>query len=74
MDEAGHSGLPSRHDLRAALERLEAALARHERALRERLEAGLEVVPPMRRSVELLRDEADRLRALLLAYGEPPRA
>jgi len=56
----------SREEMRNALLRLEEALARHEAQLaavrQEREDAALQV---LRRSVALMRQEADRLRSLV---------
>jgi hypothetical protein len=67
MYESGHSGVPSREDIRQALCRLEEALARHEGQLPP--EGGGDLpLEVLHRSVRLLREEADRLR-ILLAQG-----
>ena len=62
MYESGHS--PSVEELRRALRRLEAALAEHE--LRPAEGGGLDgIAHASRHALELMREEADRLRALL---------
>lgn len=65
MYGTGHSERPSRMQLLAALEQLEAAVARHERLVREALGCGLKAPAHVRRSLEMLREEADHLRLLL---------
>jgi hypothetical protein len=62
MYESGHS--PSVEELRHALRRQEAALAEHDLRLAEG--GGLDgIAHALRRGVDLMREEADRLRALL---------
>lgn len=65
MYGSGHSDSPSRRELLDALERVEAAHARHDRGMREAISAGQEVPLQVRRNVQMLLDEVDRLRALL---------
>ena len=66
MDESGQSEIPSREDMRKALARLEEALARH---AQEAPLAGSDATHPalqaVQRSVQIMRLEAERLRALL---------
>lgn len=57
--------MPSRRELLDALERVEAAHARHDRGMREALLAGEAVPLQVRRSVQMLLDEVGRLRGLL---------
>jgi hypothetical protein len=64
MYESGHS--PSVEELRHALRRLDAALAEHHRLLSDGLGPDAMAVA-LRRDMALLREEADRLRALLAA-------
>ena len=62
MYESGHS--PSVEDIRHALRRLDAALAAHHRLLAD--EDGAEgLAGALRRDLDRMRQEADRLRALL---------
>jgi hypothetical protein len=65
MYESGHSGFPSREDIRQALRRVEEALARHARHLPAESGAADPPLQILQRSVGLLREEADRLRTLL---------
>jgi Mg/Co/Ni transporter MgtE len=65
MYESGQSAAPSRRELLAALERVEAAHARHERGLRDAIRAAEEVPSQVRRNVQMLLDEANRLRRML---------
>lgn len=65
MYESGHSGVPSREDIRQALRRLEEALARHESHLPPESQDVDLPLQMLHRSVRLLREEADRLRTLL---------
>ncbi|HEX7891840.1 MAG TPA: hypothetical protein VF522_21010 [Ramlibacter sp.] len=62
MYESGHS--PSAEELRRALRRLEAALAEHDlRMAQDRGTDGIALA--LRRDLDLMREEAGRLRALL---------
>jgi hypothetical protein len=65
MYESGQSDLPSREELRGALARLEEALARHAREEPLTPDADHLALQALRRSVEIMRAEAQRLRALL---------
>ena len=66
MYESGQSEIPSREEMRKALARLEEALARH---AQEDPLAGPDAAHPalqaLQRSVQIMRSEAERLRALL---------
>ena len=66
MYESGQSGVLPREDLRRSLLRLKDALARQEAALPP-IGHGAEsaMLQVLRRSVALMREEADRLRLLL---------
>lgn len=62
MYESGHS--PAMEELRHALQRLDAALAEHHRRLSEGGgDQGMERA--LRRDLQIMREEADRLRAEL---------
>jgi hypothetical protein len=64
MCETGHS--ETRDELRLALLQLEEALARHEgQAAATRDDRGDPALQVLRRSVGLMRQEAERLRAML---------
>ena len=66
MYESGQSEPRSRQEMRDALMRLDEALARH--AAQEQVaaaDAGDPALQVLRRSVQLMRLEAERLRALL---------
>lgn len=66
MCDSGHS--EAKEDVRAALQRLEEALARHEEQAASATASGEDSDPSLQvlqRSVVLMRQEADRLRALL---------
>ena len=64
MCETGHSG--TREDMRSALRRLEEALARHERHLVHSADHPADLsLDVLRRSVQLMKQEADRLRRML---------
>jgi hypothetical protein len=68
MYESGQSQTPSREDMRKALARLEEALARH--AQEEQFAESDPADPALqglRRSMQIMRAEAERLR-VLLAY------
>ena len=66
MYESEHSGALPREELRRALLRLTDALARHEAALPAEGEAvESATLQVLRRSVALMRQEAERLRRLL---------
>jgi hypothetical protein len=66
MDESGHSEPCSREEMRSALRRLEEALARHERQLAPVAQDASNLpLQVLRRSVAVMREEADRLRSLL---------
>ncbi|MBK6004965.1 hypothetical protein JJB11_02570 [Ramlibacter ginsenosidimutans] len=66
MYESGQSDIPSREEMRKALARLDEALARH---AKEVPLAGSDAADPaleaLQRSVQIMRLEAERLRALL---------
>jgi hypothetical protein len=66
MYEFGHSQNPAREEMRQALARLEEALARH---AQEEVLADSDAEDPalqaLQRSVQIMRSEAERLRALL---------
>lgn len=65
MYESGHKQRPTREELRAALARVEEALARHE-PVQADPDGGEDVaLSVLRRSVQLLKEEADRLRRAL---------
>lgn len=65
MYESGHSSVPSPEEIRQALRRLEDALARHESHLPPESQDADPPLQILHRSVRLLREEAERLRALL---------
>lgn len=66
MCESEHSGALPREDIHRALLRLKDALARHEAELPPVTHAAeSEMLQVLRRSVALMRQEADRLRSLL---------
>lgn len=63
MYESGHSS--SAEDVQAALRRLEAALSVHEREVEGADDAEPGALTALRQHLELMRDEASRLRHLL---------
>jgi hypothetical protein len=71
MSESVHSTLPSREELRAALRRLEEVLARHRAHLphADADHAGDRILHLLRRCMNLMQQEAERLRALLALQG-----
>jgi hypothetical protein len=68
MYESGQSQTPSREDMRKALARLEEALARHaqeEQFAESESDPADPALQGLRRSMQIMRAEAERLRALL---------
>jgi hypothetical protein len=66
MCETGHS--ETREDMRSALRRLEEALASHQRHLAGTADDPADLsLQVLRRSVQLMQQEADRLRRVLAA-------
>lgn len=63
MYESGHSS--GAEDVQAALRRLEAVLSLHEREIEGAADAEPAARAALRRHLDLMRDEASRLRQLL---------
>lgn len=63
MYERGHS--PSADDVEAALRRLDAVLSRHESEVESAKGHEPPALAALRRHLDLMRDEAERLRSLL---------
>jgi hypothetical protein len=75
MYESGLSSFPSESELRDALQRLETALRDQEARLRHVADDEEDfVLVAVRRSVDLMRREAERLRELLGAAQRTSRA